>query len=288
MQDRPTTAASSADRPESVSGAVWHFRPRNASVEKGGRWSALFFTAALHLGALGMVLAGGAALSGEQVRAQVDTVEGRVQLRFVAATPSLSVEDAGGGAFRPEARHPEREDARQAPQAAKAPLAPPVMDLALAPVDMSRPMMSDEGMSAPVSMGMHVGAPDAGRDHGQGPLMGNHVGKATAEAAASVRSVAQGEAEDDWTRLVMRRLEKFRTYPAAARHHRVQGVVLVQATIGADGRVLGTRLRSSCGNADLDAEALQTFARAGKLPAPPPHLPNPVRVDLPVSFALKG
>ena len=86
----------------------------------------------------------------------------------------------------------------------------------------------------------------------------------------------------------MRRLERFRSYPPAARSQRIEGVVLVQATIAADGQVLATRLHHSCGNPDLDAEALATFSRARRLPPPPAHLPSPLQVDLPVAFRLRS
>lgn len=116
---------------------------------------------------------------------------------------------------------------------------------------------------------------------GHGQAARGHGRAAHSSAPAQDR---QGVA--DWSQEVMRRLARFRSYPAAARAERIEGVVMVQATIAADGQVLATRVRHSCGNADLDAEALATFGRARRLPAPPAHLPSPLQVDLPVAFTL--
>lgn len=107
------------------------------------------------------------------------------------------------------------------------------------------------------------------------------------DSAARAGAPPAGEGDADWALAVMQRLEKFRVYPAAARARRIQGTVLVRAVIAADGRVVEARLGRSCGNADLDAEAVATFHRARRLPPPPPHLRGaPLQVDLPVAFSL--
>ncbi|MGN0857966.1 MAG: energy transducer TonB [Stenotrophomonas sp.] len=107
-------------------------------------------------------------------------------------------------------------------------------------------------------------------------------------AAHSSAPALDSQGVADWSQAVMRRLARFRSYPAAARAQRVEGVVMVHATIAADGQVLATRVRHSCGNPDLDAEALATFSRARRLPAPPAYLPSPLQVDLPVAFSLRS
>lgn len=70
--------------------------------------------------------------------------------------------------------------------------------------------------------------------------------------------------------------------PAAPRQH--GGVARMLLVIDAAGQVREASLRSSSGNPDLDAQALAIFDQARQAPVPPPHLPSPVRVDVPVVF----
>ena len=279
--------------------------PLTGARRERGRLSALVVTAVLHVAAAGCLLLGNPVSAGNGAR-PVSADAGRIQLRFVSA-PSVPATASGESASSaPVARASASRPATAATTATAAPLDRPMARsssaaLVLADatpletedetswpsIDMSRPMPSDALPSgAPVSGAGHLASGHGqGHHHGHGRGRGESVGNAPAQSRASDEA---GGSEADWTRLVMRRLEKFRTYPAAARHHRAEGVVMVQATIGADGKVLETRLRTSCGNADLDAEALATFARARTLPAPPAHLPSPLRVDLPVAFTLRG
>lgn len=279
------------------------FQPRvHAPVGAQARVLGVLGSTLLHVGLLAAAALGsGAALPSGDGQAAVPAVESRVQLRFVSASEPAA--DAGadtGPPAMPTGGQPRAAASDPTPKAA-APAVTAPRDLAAATAP-AGPYIAENPDEAALSAGLAsaaavaMTAPAAShRAIPHGHQRGAHHGQdertlaATGDAPASAPAVAPGgQAEADWTRAVMRRLERFRSYPAAARHSRAEGVVLVQATIGADGRVLDTRLRTSCGNADLDAAALATVTRAHKLPAPPAHLSVPLQVDLSVAFALRS
>lgn len=212
----------------------------------------------------------------------------RVQLRFVSAHNVMQEQGAGAPATQTAAR------AAPAPAEAVArpplhrprPLAETARLTLPEPVPPSAPAASPKARpSAAAAPATVAGQPDAGRTASAGRGQGIE-GQGSATQTRAPAQDTPGVA--DWSLAVMRQLARYRTYPASARAQRMEGVVMVQATIAADGQVLATRLRHSCGNPDLDAEALATFQRARRLPAPPAHLPSPLQVDLPVAFRLRG
>ena len=272
-------------------------RPRvRTATPASDRLFGVLGTVVLHLGLLAvMVLGGGAALQSGQGQQADAALETRVQLRFVSAAELSGGQEAGLETPQPVPRQmPPASPSRAVHDA-------PVLAVAEAVAPPSGPIeaTATEIPAAPASTTeaaralaqQSVGETSAGRGHGHVHHhgTGNRAAGHQGDAADTTQAVAGGgQAEADWARAVMRRLEPFRRYPAAVRQRRAEGVVLVQATIAADGRVLGTRLRTSCGNADLDAEALATVARARTLPVPPAHLVAPFQIDLPVAFALRS
>ena len=228
-------------------------------------------------------------------------VSERVQLRFVSAHSVVQEQGARAAASNPapsaapaettaqallEKPLPVRKTAQLAlPERVQQPspaLSPAISNSAAAPVAPSMSLAVSNSAAAPAAAADQPDvASTASAGRGQG-VEGQGRAAQTSAPAQDSHGVA------DWSQAVMRQLARFRSYPASARAQRVEGVVLVHATIAADGKVLATRVRHSCGNPDLDAEALATFQRARRLPAPPAHLPSPLQVDLPVSFSLRG
>ena len=282
-------------------------RPRtHTATPASDRLFGVLGTAVLHLGLMAvMVLGGGAALQSGQGQQADAALETRVQLRFVSAAELSGVQEAGLETPQPVRRQVPPASSttpvtRALPRAVEKALEATVAVAAEQPsrsieataTEMrAAPASPTEAARALAQQPTREASTGGGHGHGHGHHhgTGNRAAGPQGDAADTTQAVAGGgQAEADWARAVMRRLERFRSYPAAARQRRAEGVVLVQATIGADGRVLGTRLRTSCGNADLDAEALATVARARTLPVPPAHLVAPFQIDLPVAFALRS
>jgi len=75
--------------------------------------------------------------------------------------------------------------------------------------------------------------------------------------------------DTSWQTVLVKHLERFKTYPGAARDRGEQGVVELAFTVDRNGHVLGRHIVTSSGHPDLDAEALAVVARAQPLPAFP-------------------
>jgi len=90
----------------------------------------------------------------------------------------------------------------------------------------------------------------------------------------SPRTTAKVEAQaprvdTSWQTLLVKHLERFKTYPSAARDRGEQGVVELNFTVDRNGHVLSRHVIGGSGHADLDAEALAVVERAQPLPAFP-------------------
>ncbi|OLC12124.1 MAG: hypothetical protein AUH29_17185 [Candidatus Rokubacteria bacterium 13_1_40CM_69_27] len=77
-------------------------------------------------------------------------------------------------------------------------------------------------------------------------------------------------------------------YPSAAREQRVEGLVLLDVDVRADGSVGDVRLKRTSGSPELDDAALQTVKRWTFLPAK--RGPRAVEswVEVPVKFSLSA
>lgn len=75
-------------------------------------------------------------------------------------------------------------------------------------------------------------------------------------------------------------------YPEAACPDRLEGIVLVNFTIAADGRIMSRRIAKSSGHAVLDREALQAIDRVKTVPPLPPFVKKKqVTFDVPLRFS---
>ncbi|WP_057636366.1 energy transducer TonB family protein [Stenotrophomonas ginsengisoli] len=281
-------------------GPAWaglHFGPRPSAPAGPGRgrhWPLALASLAAHGLLIAALLQ---AAPSQPLAGNSESAPERVQLRFVTASSILR--EQGAAAASPASLSPPQAPASTSTSTASTtatarplPVSPVPAPLAVASLPAATgPASAPPAGPAVQSVAATAAAPATAADataasHGTaGPGLAAH-GHGSASHSSAPAQDSQGVA--DWSQAVMRQLARFRTYPAAARAQRVEGVVMVHATIAADGQVLATRVRHSCGNPDLDAEALATFSRARRLPAPPAHLPSPLQVDLPVAFTLRS
>ena len=108
-----------------------------------------------------------------------------------------------------------------------------------------------------------------------------------AEAAAPAPAPAASTAPTPaFQRQVLAALDRAKRYPPAARARREQGTAVVAFTMSRSGRVLSAGVQASSGSPALDRAALETVRRA-RLPRVPAELSDPLRLVVPVEFAVK-
>jgi periplasmic protein TonB len=91
-----------------------------------------------------------------------------------------------------------------------------------------------------------------------------------------------------WQTSLMRQLQRFKRYPAAAQARNEQGVVLLSFSLDRSGHVLAHSIAHSSGYAELDNEVMAMIMRADPLPAFPASMTQ-LRIDLtvPIRFSLR-
>jgi periplasmic protein TonB len=94
--------------------------------------------------------------------------------------------------------------------------------------------------------------------------------------------------EPSWQTSLMRQLQRFKRYPAAAQSRKEEGVVLLSFSLDRSGHVLAHSIARSSGHPDLDNEVMAMIMRADPLPALPASMPQ-TRIDLtvPIRFSLR-
>ena len=94
--------------------------------------------------------------------------------------------------------------------------------------------------------------------------------------------------DPSWQSLLLKHLQQFKNYPAGAREHGEQGVVMLAFTMDRDGKVLSRRIVNSSGHPDLDAEVLALVERAQPLPAFPASMSEDrLELTVPIRFSLR-
>jgi protein TonB len=83
---------------------------------------------------------------------------------------------------------------------------------------------------------------------------------------------------------LLRHIAKFQRYPRAAERQHLQGTVLAVFSVGRDGKLLGTWVKTSSGQAVLDQAAIDTIRRAQPMPQIPPALPDSMKVEVALGF----
>jgi periplasmic protein TonB len=94
--------------------------------------------------------------------------------------------------------------------------------------------------------------------------------------------------DPSWQTSLMRQLQRFKRYPAAAQSRREEGVVLLSFSLDRSGHVLSHSIARSSGHPDLDNEVMAMVMRAEPLP-PFPESMLQTRIDLtvPIRFSLR-
>ncbi len=87
-------------------------------------------------------------------------------------------------------------------------------------------------------------------------------------------------------RMLLSHIARFRRYPEDARRQGIKGLVAVLFAMRRDGSVADVWVRTTSGNSELDAAAIDTIRRAVPLPHIPSELPDSLNVLIPVSFNL--
>lgn len=111
-----------------------------------------------------------------------------------------------------------------------------------------------------------------------------HLATAGDGAAQSQPSVDYAGLTDSWRSRVMARIEAFKHYPLAARRQRVEGSLEVDLNIACDGAVESLNVEGA--NGVLRSAAERSVKRAAPLPAPPPQLSCPQRLQYAMSYRL--
>jgi protein TonB len=94
--------------------------------------------------------------------------------------------------------------------------------------------------------------------------------------------------DPSWSGLLQKHLQQFKSYPASAREHNEQGVVLLEFVMDRAGHVQSQRIVTSSGFADLDAEVLTMLQRAQPLPAFPASMSGEqLDLTVPIRFSLR-
>jgi periplasmic protein TonB len=94
--------------------------------------------------------------------------------------------------------------------------------------------------------------------------------------------------EPSWQASLLRQLQRFKRYPAAAQSRNEEGIVLLSFSLDRSGHVLAHSIAKSSGYAELDNEVMAMIMRAEPLPPFPPGMTQ-ARIDLtvPIRFSLR-
>ena len=90
-----------------------------------------------------------------------------------------------------------------------------------------------------------------------------------------------------WHITVNTRLNQFKRYPPQARARHDEGIAIVEFQLGADGRVLASRIVRSSGSPILDEETLNLLARAQPFPVPDGARSQDLFLQVPISYGLR-
>ncbi|MEO0062673.1 MAG: hypothetical protein RLZZ08_1233 [Pseudomonadota bacterium] len=183
----------------------------------------------------------------------------------VQSSAAAQPQEAQSAAPLPAQTPPQRIDAPQV----RAPLpADPVV------IPTASPRMSD---SRPAPAPMAV------------PPVSQPVQPAAAPARSDNATDPRAKArEADYFAQLSAYLNRRKSYPAAARQAREQGVVTVRFTVGRNGGVSGISLRRSSGHAVLDDATLDLLQRVAPLPKMPASMQrDSITLSLPIEYSLR-
>ncbi|NTV96118.1 MAG: energy transducer TonB [Thiobacillus sp.] len=108
-----------------------------------------------------------------------------------------------------------------------------------------------------------------------------------APAPAPVVDTA-AEVERRWYLALLERLREMKRYPMAAHRLGQEGVVLIEARIGADGRLEGAAVKRGSGYPLLDREALRLLEAAAETARSQLRPERPTRLEIPIAYRLES
>jgi protein TonB len=106
-----------------------------------------------------------------------------------------------------------------------------------------------------------------------------------ADRSSPASVASEGADVDELPRIVSNPAPR---YPAEALMTGIQGVVVLRVAVGADGRVVSTRVHRTSGLASLDEAALEAVRRWRFVPARRRGVPVAREVAVPVRFTIRG
>lgn len=111
-----------------------------------------------------------------------------------------------------------------------------------------------------------------------------------AQDAAAVPSQAHAGAEIErrWYLALLEQLRALKRYPPAARRLGLEGVVLIEARIGTDGRLEDAKVKQGSGHPMLDRCALELFESAASRARDRLRPEHPTRLEIPIAFKLES
>lgn len=182
-----------------------------------------------------------------------------IELAPLTAAPETTLADLPAGPPQPEQEQRDRIDAADQPKTKEQPVTevertPDSPD----PLPLEQPHKDVQAAApqTPSEASTAMALPDAVE----------HAEKAAAPAPGHAARRASA-ADLHWQRLLVAQLERFKHFPREAAGR--SGAARLFFSIDRRGRLLGSRIVKSSGNAALDAETLATVNRAAPFPPPP-------------------
>jgi len=210
-----------------------------------------------------------------------------VPVEVVTLTKTAPKPAGGGGVQadpaprpRPQPKpKPKPKEVVKKPEKVETPEPPP--SLALPRPAPPAPPVASGPPTAALSRGTRSGTGQGGSGGGQGGGKGRGLGPGEGPGVGT-GSLLQG-----YLREVRRLLERQKEYPKMAQRLNMQGVAVLQFTIGADGTIQSTRLARSSGHGILDTAAQETVKRVGRFPPLPAALGRErLSIEIPLAFRL--
>lgn len=95
-----------------------------------------------------------------------------------------------------------------------------------------------------------------------------------------------GSAVAGYLQTIVQIVASHRNYPTLAIDRNIEGRVVVEVTILADGTIQSTSVKSAAPYDILNGAALGIFRRIQKFPAPPPEFSSPVQLEVPIQYVI--
>ena len=122
---------------------------------------------------------------------------------------------------------------------------------------------------------------------GSGPSSGNTPGQGRGGSGGGTGK-GNSDAEQAYLAHIIKKLNRHKKYPSAARNRRLDGVVTVSFSVDRQGQVSGSRLVTSSGHPPLDQEAMALLKRATPFQPMPEAIQRPqLLLNIPIQFSLR-